>query len=62
VFTPDFDPSWRDELSRAHHRILFAGEHTSENWQGFMNGAVDTAQRAAAAIEQLEQVRRWPRS
>ena len=32
---------------RAHGRVLFAGEHTSERWQGFMNGAVESGQAAA---------------
>jgi monoamine oxidase len=62
VFTPGFDPRWRVELSRAHGRILFAGEHTSENWQGFMNGAVESGQLAATSIEQLERIRAWPRT
>lgn len=28
----------------------FCGEHTSRDWQGFMNGAVETGERAAAEI------------
>ena len=28
----------------------FAGEHTSQDFQGYLNGAVDTGQRAAAEI------------
>lgn len=31
-------------------RIHFAGEHTSQNYQGFMNGAVESGERAAAAV------------
>ena len=38
--------------------ILFAGEHTSERWQGYMNGAVESAKRAVAEIEALEWRRR----
>jgi monoamine oxidase len=30
--------------------IHFAGEHTSQDFQGYLNGAVDTGQRAAAEI------------
>jgi len=29
---------------------VFAGEHTSVRWQGYMNGAVESGQRAAAEI------------
>ena len=28
-------------------RVLFAGEHTSERWQGYMNGAIESGKRAA---------------
>jgi monoamine oxidase len=44
---PGFDPAWRPLLSRRAGRILFAGEHTSESWQGYMNGAVESGLRAA---------------
>jgi len=49
-FDPRFDPTWRDLLARPHGRIVFAGEHTSLRWQGYMNGAVESGQRAAAEI------------
>jgi monoamine oxidase len=29
---------------------LFAGEHTSIKWQGYMNGAVESGRRAAFEI------------
>jgi monoamine oxidase len=59
VFGPDFDPrSWR-ALSQSHGRVVFAGEHTSRYWQGFMNGAVESGLKAANEVEQLERVRRW---
>ena len=29
---------------------IHEGEHTSERWQGYMNGAVETGQRAAREI------------
>ena len=37
-------------LSRPHDRVHFAGEHLSEDWQGFMEGAVETGQAAADAL------------
>jgi monoamine oxidase len=44
---PGFDPAWRTLLARRAGRIVFAGEHTSERWQGYMNGAVESGRRAA---------------
>ena len=34
----------------AQGNCLFAGEHTSIDFQGYLNGAVDTGQRAAGEI------------
>ena len=53
VFGPDFRPEWRSELARSFGRIAFAGEHTSRKWQGYMNGAVESGQRAARDIETI---------
>jgi monoamine oxidase len=53
VFGPLFDPRDRRLLSAAHGRVLFAGEHTSERWQGFMNGAVESGQDAARDVMAL---------
>ncbi len=47
---PAFDPSWRPLLSRRAGRLVFAGEHTSEAWQGYMNGAVESGLHAARAL------------
>jgi monoamine oxidase len=47
VFTPGFDPAWRRSLAAPAGRILFAGEHTSLEWQGYINGAIVSGQRAA---------------
>ena len=47
---PGFDPAWRPLLARRTGRIVFAGEHTSERWQGYMNGAVESGQRAAREL------------
>ncbi len=52
-FDPSFDPAWRDWLARPHGRVVFAGEHTSVRWQGYMNGAVESGQRAASEIRAL---------
>jgi monoamine oxidase len=52
-FDPAFKPLWREALARPHGRVVFAGEHTSIRWQGYMNGAVESGQRAAAEIQML---------
>jgi monoamine oxidase len=49
-FDPGFDPSWRAQLNRPAGRVVFAGEHTSEDWQGYMNGAVESGLRAAREV------------
>jgi monoamine oxidase len=38
--------------------VLFAGEHTSERWQGFMNGAVESGKRAAGEVRALAALQR----
>jgi monoamine oxidase len=50
VFDPSFPPSLRAWLARPAGRLFFAGEHTSIQWQGYMNGAVESGRRAAAEI------------
>jgi len=40
----------REKLARTHRRVHFAGEHLSDNWQGFMEGAVETGRAAAEAV------------
>jgi monoamine oxidase len=50
-FDPGFDPLWREWLARPAGRIVFAGEHTSIRWQGYMNGAIESGLRAAAEVE-----------
>ena len=49
-FDPAYDPAWRLWLSKPHGRIVFAGEHTSVQWQGYMNGAVESGLRAAKEV------------
>jgi monoamine oxidase len=56
-FDPAFDPSLRRVLAQPHGRVLFAGEHTSETSQGYMNGAVESGLRAAAEVEALHHLR-----
>jgi monoamine oxidase len=53
-FDPSFDPLWRAWLGRPAGRIVFAGEHTSIRWQGYMNGAIETGKRAAAEIAAMD--------
>src|SRR5262245_860566 len=50
VFDSTFDPSLRGWLSHPFGRLFFAGEHTSLNWQGYMEGAVESGRRAAAEV------------
>lgn len=39
----------RPLLQRPHGKVLFAGEHLAD-WQGFMEGAIETGEAAAAAL------------
>jgi monoamine oxidase len=50
VFDPRFQPALRAWLARPAGRLVFAGEHTSQRFQGFMNGAVESGRRAAIEI------------
>lgn len=52
-FDPAFDPLWREWLARPAGRVVFAGEHTSIKYQGYMNGAIESGLRAAAEIAAL---------
>jgi monoamine oxidase len=58
VFTADFDPTLREWLRRPFGRVMFAGEHTSIESEGFMNGAIESGYRAAAEISALAAVTR----
>jgi monoamine oxidase len=57
VIGPGFDPHDRELLGRAVGRVLFAGEHTSLDAQGYMEGAVESGERAAREVEALHAVR-----
>ncbi len=50
VFDTRFDPALRPWLARPAGRIVFAGEHTSTRWQGYMNGAIESGKRAALEV------------
>jgi monoamine oxidase len=56
VFDPSFDPTLREWLARSAGRVVFAGEHTSLRWQGYMNGAIESGKRAAAEIRALAEM------
>ena len=56
-FDPSFDPTLREWLMRPAGRVLFAGEHTSVEGQGYMNGAVESGKRAAAEVRALRRIR-----
>jgi monoamine oxidase len=49
-FDPAFDATLRAQLALPCGRVFFAGEHTSLEWQGYMNGAIESGRRAAAEI------------
>ena len=55
-FDPAFDPGLRAWLASPAGRVVFAGEHTSLRWQGYMNGAIETGKRAAAEIQALQEM------
>ena len=50
VFDPGFQANHRGWLAQPAGRLFFAGEHTSNRWQGYMNGAVESGHRAAAEV------------
>jgi monoamine oxidase len=56
-FGPSFDPGLHHLLSRGAGRVLFAGAHTSREFSGYMNGAVESGLRAASEIVSLERMR-----
>jgi monoamine oxidase len=59
-FDPGFDPSLREWLARPCGPLFFAGEHTSLQWQGYMNGAVESGRRAAAEIAAAHRLQPQP--
>jgi monoamine oxidase len=55
-FDASFDSQLRPWLARPFGRLFFAGEHTSLQWQGYMNGAVESGRRAAAEVAATHRV------
>lgn len=53
VFEKGYDPELRAWLARPHGRVVFAGEHTSIRWQGYMNGAIESGLRAVEEISMI---------
>lgn len=49
-FDKSFPAAHRATLAHPFDRVFFAGEHTSQRWQGYMNGAVETGLRAAEEL------------
>jgi len=49
-YDPSFNPAVREWLARPFRRVFFAGEHTSLEGQGYMNGAVESGLRAAVEV------------
>ncbi|HTM02860.1 MAG TPA: NAD(P)/FAD-dependent oxidoreductase [Vicinamibacterales bacterium] len=47
---PAFDPAWLPLLGRRAGRLFFAGEHTSQDYQGYMEGALDSAERVVREL------------
>jgi len=48
-------------LHEREGNVHFAGEHTSEDWSGYLNGAVDSGQRAAKEVAAALRIRAHPR-
>ena len=49
-FSPNFDPALQPLLGRGVGRVFFAGAHTSRDFPGYMNGAVESGNRVADEI------------
>jgi monoamine oxidase len=52
-FDVGFEPALRVALRLPIGRLAFAGEHTSRQFQGYVNGAVESGRRAAEEVEAL---------
>ncbi len=50
VYRPGQWPVLRPRLQKPHQRVLFAGEHLSDAWQGFMEGAIESGETAARLL------------
>ena len=59
VFGTDFSPNG-DRSCRGQGRIAFMKRSTSRQWQGYMNGAVESGARAARDIETMRLMQEVP--
>jgi monoamine oxidase len=50
LFKPGQYALFNGALDTPEGRVHFAGEHTSADWQGYMNGGVESGQRAAREV------------
>ncbi|MEO8847114.1 MAG: FAD-dependent oxidoreductase [Casimicrobiaceae bacterium] len=50
LFKPGQYTLFNGALDTAEGAVHFAGEHTSAQWQGYLNGAVESGQRAAREV------------
>ncbi len=50
VFDSRYDAALRPWLARPAGLVVFAGEHTSQQSQGYMNGALESGRRAAIEV------------
>lgn len=50
LFKPGQYTTLNGALDTSEGRVHFAGEHTSAAWQGYLNGAVESGQRAAREV------------
>ena len=50
LFKPGQYSTLNGALDTREGRVHFAGEHTSADWQGYMNGGVESGQRAAREV------------
>ena len=50
LFKPGQYAQFNGALDTPEGRVHFAGEHTSADWQGYLNGAVESGQRAGREV------------
>jgi monoamine oxidase len=50
LFKPGQYSAFNGALDTPEGRVHFAGEHTSAAWQGYLNGAVESGQRAGREV------------
>ncbi len=50
LYRPGQWTTLRPQLQKPHQCVLFAGEHLSQTWPGFMEGAIETGESAAKML------------